>query len=93
MGGICYMLHDKMLCGIIGNELMARIGPDKYDVSLTKPGRKKMDFTGRAMKGYVYIEADAIDTETDLEYWLQLCIDFNPLAKSSKKKTKKAPYC
>ena len=55
MGGICYMLHDKMLCGIIGNELMARIGPDKYDVSLTKPGRKKMDFTGRAMKGYVYI--------------------------------------
>jgi len=45
-----------------------------------------MDFTGRPMKGYVFITPDGFDLDIDLEYWLQLCLDFNPLAKRSKKK-------
>jgi hypothetical protein len=45
-----------------------------------------MNFTGRPMKGFVFIDAEVIDREDDLEHWIQLCLDFNPLAKSYKKK-------
>ena len=47
-----------------------------------------MNFTGRPMKGYVFLTDDAIDLESDLEYWVQLALDFNPLAKASKKRKK-----
>lgn len=86
MGGLCYMLDDKMLCGIIKNQLMARIGTDAYEKALQKEGCNEMNFTGRAMKGYVFVDEEAIDMDDDLEYWLDLCIKFNPEAKSSKKK-------
>ena len=86
MGGLCYMVDDKMCFGIVKDELMARINPDIYEESLTKPGCKEMNFTGRAMKGFVFVDAEGIDTDDQLEYWIQLCLDFNPLAKSSKKK-------
>ena len=45
-----------------------------------------MDFTGRPMKGYVFVDPLGFDMDDDLEYWIQLCLDFNPIAKSSKKK-------
>lgn len=86
MGGLCYMLDDKMLCGIVKNQLMARIGTDAYEEALKKEGCSEMNFTGRAMKGYVFVDEEAIDMDDDLEYWLDLCIQFNPEAKSSKKK-------
>ena len=88
MGGLCYMVEDKMLCGIVRDQLMARIGPDRYSESLEKDGVHQMTFTGRSMKGYVFIDMDAIDTDDELSYWIQLCLDFNPLAKSSKRKKK-----
>ena len=47
-----------------------------------------MTFTGKAMKGYVYVEPEAMDDDEDLADWIQLCLDFNPLAKSSKRKKK-----
>ena len=87
-GGLCYMVNDKMCVGIIKNELMARIGEGKYEHALTKKGCKEMNFTGRAMKGYVYLDEDALDLDVDLEYWIQLALDFNPLAKASKKNKK-----
>ena len=89
MGGLCFMVDDKMCVGIVKDELMARIGLDAYEAALQKPGCKEMNFTGRSMKGYVFLEPTAVDLEEDLEYWVQLCLDFNPLAKSSKKKKKK----
>jgi len=89
MGGLCYMVDNKMCVGIVKDELMARIGPDQYEEALKKPGCKEMNFTGRAMKGYVFLDAEAIDMEEDLAYWIQLCINFNPLAKASKKRKKK----
>lgn len=89
MGGLCFMVDEKMCVGIVKEELMARIGPDAYEAALTKDGCKEMNFTGRTMKGYVFLEADATDLDGDLSYWVQLCLDFNPLAKASKKKKKK----
>jgi len=86
MGGLCYMVNDKMCAGIIKDMLMARIGPDIYEEALTKKGCQEMDFTKRPMKGYVYVEPEGIDMDSDLEYWIDLCLKFNPVAKSSKKK-------
>ncbi len=86
MGGLTFMVDDKMCVGIVKNELMARINPDIYQEALSRKGCKEMNFTGRPMKGYVFIEAEGLDTDRELEYWIQLALDYNPLAQSSKKK-------
>lgn len=86
MGGLCFMVDDKMCVGIVGEELMARIDPDIYEEALDKPGCKEMNFTGRPMKGFVFIESEGTDMDDDLDYWVELCLEFNPRAKSSKKK-------
>ena len=86
MGGLCYMIDDKMCFGIVKEQLMARVGTDFYAEALKIPHANEMNFTGRAMKGYVFVDADGLDTEEQLEFWIQKCLDFNPLAKSSKKK-------
>ena len=65
---------------------MARIDPEIYEQALKKDGCKKMDFTGRPMKGFVYVDAEALDSDKDLEYWLDLCLEYNPKAKRSKRK-------
>lgn len=80
------MVKDKMAMGIEKNRIMARIDPDIYEMALKKKGCREMDFTGRPLKGYVYVDSNAVDMDTDLEYWVQLCLDYNPKAKSSKKK-------
>ncbi len=91
MGGLCFMVNHKMCCGIHFDKkreidlLMARIGEDATPKALEKEGCLPMDFTGKPMKGYVFVTPDGIDMEEDLDYWLQLCLDFNPLAKASKK--------
>ncbi|MDO7171184.1 RNA methyltransferase [Mariniflexile sp. AS56] len=95
MGGLCFKVDNKMLCGIHfdkkfgDNLLMARIGETVYEAELEKPACLPMDFTGRPMRGYIFVTPDGFDTDTDLWYWLQLCLAFNPLAKASKPKNKK----
>ena len=85
-GGLAYMINDKMCVGIIKEDMMARIHPEKVDEALKKSGCKLMDFTGRPMKGYIMIEPIGYDLDQDLEYFIDLALAFNPLAKSSKKK-------
>ena len=89
MGGLFYMVDEKMCFGIVKDQMMARIGTDAYEEALSKEHVNEMNFTGRAMKGYVFVDGPAMDMDEDLEYWIQKCVDFNPLAKSSKKKKKK----
>ncbi len=88
-GGVCFMVDNKMCVGVNRDEIMARINPDIYEDSLLKKGCKKMNFTGRPMKGFVFLTEEATDLDEDLHYWLQLALDYNPLAKASKKKTSK----
>ena len=95
-GGLCFMVDDKMCIGLdqektkSENRVMARVGELVYEDSLKKKGARPMTFTGRPMKGYVFIDPIGVDSDKDLEYWVQLCLDFNPLAKQSKKKKKAA---
>ncbi len=86
MGGMVFMVDSKMCVGVNVDEIMARINPDIYEDSLEKVGCRQMNFTGRPMKGFVFLTDDAIDLDDNLHYWLQLALDFNPLAKGSKKR-------
>ena len=94
-GGLCFMVEDKMCCGIHYDKkrktdfLMARIGEDAQADALNEEGCQPMDFTGRHMKAYVFVRPEGFDTDKDLEKWLTLCLDFNPIAKLSKKRKKK----
>ncbi len=96
MGGLLFMVDNKMLCGIhidkrYGDSLlMARIGEDAYQQELKKEVCLPMDFTGRPMRGYIFVTPEGWDKEEDLAYWIDLCLAFNPLAKASKSKKKKA---
>ena len=87
-GGVCYMVNDKMCVGVVDDELMCRIGPDKYEEALEKTGAREMIFTGKPMVGYVFVSDEGMKTKRDFEYWINLCLDFNKYAKSSKKKKK-----
>ena len=53
---------------------------------MEKEGCKPMDFTGKIMKGYVFVDADALNTKKKLEYWVKLALEYNKIAKASKKK-------
>ena len=86
MGGLCYMVDGKMCVGIMKDNLMCRIGTDYYESALSHDHCVPMEFTGRPLKGFVFVQPDGIDLEDDLEYWVQKCLDFNPFAKASKKK-------
>lgn len=86
MGGLCFMVNDKMCAGVVKNELMARVDPQVYDDVLNNRGSREMDFTGRAMRGFLFISPEGVDLDEDLNYWIGLCLEFNPRAKSSKKK-------
>jgi TfoX/Sxy family transcriptional regulator of competence genes len=86
-GGLCFLVDDKMLIGVEKNRLMARIDPEDEPKALKRKGAKPMDFTGRVMKGFLFIDDTAVDMDEDLEYWVDLCLKYNPKAKASKKKS------
>src|SRR5690349_1921051 len=85
-GGLCFMVNDKMCVGVESKRLMVRLDPDKYDEVIEKEGVRPMDFTGKIMKGYVFVDIDALNTRKKLEYWVNLALEYNKIAKASKKK-------
>lgn len=88
-GGVCFMVNDKMCVGVIKDDMMCRIHPDKVEVALSMNGCRPMDFTKRPMKGYVYVDQTGLGSKQKLEFWVNLCLEFNAIAKLSKKKLKK----
>jgi TfoX/Sxy family transcriptional regulator of competence genes len=72
-GGLAFLLDGKMFCGVLGNELLARVGPDAHDAAMARPHVRIMDFTGRPMRGYVYVGPAALSTSAQLERWVNAC--------------------
>ena len=70
------MVSGHMCCGIVDDTLMARVGPDNYESSLEEPHVSEMDFTGRAMKGMVYVGVDGLVSDDDLSAWVGRGADF-----------------
>jgi TfoX/Sxy family transcriptional regulator of competence genes len=85
-GGLCFMVNAKMCVGVEQDRMMVRFDPAIYDEVLEKEGCLPMDFTGKAMKGYVFVDADTLSTQKRLDYWIQLALDYNAVAKASKRK-------
>lgn len=75
-GGVCFTLNGNMVCGIAGTDLMVRVGPGKYHAALRRPHARVMDFTGRAMKGYVFVGAEGIRSEAALRRWIELAVSY-----------------
>ena len=85
-GGLCFMVNNKMCVGVEKERLMVRLDPANYDEVLEKEGCVPMDFTGKIMKGYVFVDIAALNTKKKLAYWIKLALDYNKIAKTSKKK-------
>jgi TfoX/Sxy family transcriptional regulator of competence genes len=85
-GGLCFMVNGKMCVGVEQERMMLRIGPDVFEEALEKEGCLPMDFTGKVMKGYVFVDKDVLNTKKQLLYWVNLALDYNKIAKASKKK-------
>lgn len=70
-GGLCFMYMDYMCVGIVGEVLMVRVGPNNYETALQKPFAREMDFTGKPMKGYIYVDHQGFESDEDLHTWIQ----------------------
>lgn len=76
-GGICFMYRGNMLCGVDGPRLMLRVGADKYEGTLKIKHASKMEFTGKPLKGFVFIAPAGVKTDASLQKWLALGIEFS----------------
>ena len=72
-GGLAFMVDGHMCVGAIGDRLMARIGPTIYENALKDMHVSIMDFTGKPLKGYVYIECEGIEDAERLNKWIRQC--------------------
>jgi len=85
MGGLIFMLHNKMCVGVDSDKqtgkdrLMVRVGKLPYEALLQKKGSKEMHFTGKPMRGFLFIDPEGFDREEDLDFWVGKAIEFNAM--------------
>ena len=70
-GGVAFMVGGNMACGVTSDELMVRVGPDNYEDALSRPHARPMDFTGRPMRGMVYVARPGVESDQDLAAWVE----------------------
>lgn len=75
-GGLCFMVNGAMCCGLTPTDLMVRVGPDQYDEALAEPHARPMDFTGRPLKGMIYVAPAGLRTEKALAKWVARGVSF-----------------
>ncbi len=91
MGGLIFMVNEKMCLGIDtdrktgADRIMVRVGKEAHEDLLERKGCRDMDFTGKAMKGFLFVYPEGIDDDEDLDFWVRKAIWFNQFAKKSKK--------
>ena len=81
MGGLTFMLKSKMCCGIVKDDLMVRVIEEKYESSLQRPYCREMDFTGKPLKGFLFVDIEGLESDADLKEWINLGIEFVSQAK------------
>lgn len=75
-GGWGVMWRGNLLVGVMGEDLIARVGTEAMADALARPGARPFDFTGRPMRGWVFVGADALEDDGDLRAWLERCEAF-----------------
>jgi TfoX/Sxy family transcriptional regulator of competence genes len=75
-GGICFLLFGNMVCGIIRDDLIVRVGTANYNAALKMPHTKKFDLTGKALTGWVMVLSTALDSDEELSDWVHKAVEF-----------------
>jgi TfoX/Sxy family transcriptional regulator of competence genes len=75
-GGIAFMLNGKMCCGVIKDDLLVRVGAERNDEALALANSRPMDFTGKPMKGFIYVDSKGWSKEASLKKWVDMGIDY-----------------
>ena len=75
-GGLAFMVDGHMCCGVTRETLMVRVGPDAYEAALARPHARPMDFTGRPLKGMVYVDREGHEEDEDLQSWVERGLAF-----------------
>ena len=75
-GGLSFLINGNMCCGVINDMLMVRTGPDQYEKALEKPHARSMDFTGKPLKGFVYVDKKGFAADNDLQEWINLGVSY-----------------
>jgi len=75
-GGMAFMLNGNMFCGITRDDLMLRVGPDRFEEALARPGARPMDFTGRPMKGMAFVGPQGYETDEQLRGWVEQTLEY-----------------
>jgi len=89
-GGLCFLIGGHMTAGIVGSTLMLRVGPERYSTLLTEPHAREMNFTGRPLKGMIYVDPAGVRTDRNLSAWLERAVSF-VLAQPPKRAGSQAP--
>jgi TfoX/Sxy family transcriptional regulator of competence genes len=75
-GGVCFMLHGNMFAGVESGRVMLRVGAGRFEAALAKPGARPMDFTGRPMTGFVFVDGSAVESDSLLHDWLHEALGY-----------------
>lgn len=86
--GLTFMVNGKMCISVSGDDLMCRIDPALHDEAVEMNGCRPVLMKGREYKGFVYVSEEAFRSEKEYNYWINLCLEFNKVAKASPKKKK-----
>jgi len=81
-GGIAFMVRGHMAIGVNDDTLMVRVGPDAYEASLARPAAREMDFTGKPLRGYVYVGPKGFASAAGLGEWIERALAFNRTLKA-----------
>ena len=85
MGGLIFMVNGKMCIGVDidkernADRLMVRVGKLPYQQLLQKEGSRQMDFTGKPMRGFLFIDPEGFDSDEDLDFWVTKALEFNSM--------------
>lgn len=90
-GGLAFLSRGKMFAGILNRDLVVRVGPDSREGALSQPHTRPMDFTGRPLKGYVYVSPAGISNATQLLKWLTRGLDCVASLPTDKHRTRRRP--
>ena len=74
--GVAFMVQGNMCCGMLDDHLVVRVGPDTYDAALQEPHARPMDFTGRPLPGFVFVERAGFASSTLLKQWVDRGVSF-----------------
>ena len=75
-GGIAFMVYGHMSCGVDNDRILVRVGPEQYEEALAQPHASVMDFTGKPLKGFVYVAPEGFESDKDLKFWITMSLNF-----------------